>query len=318
VTDPRLLDAITDYVAACRAKGLSSTTLDGYGGILSLLYTHLSNMPLTSIRPADLREYLARIQRQATRFQDHPQRPEKPGGLSSETIRTRTMVIRMFFAWSWREYRLDPATNPMLNVDSPRYRKPEERVKAISDADARALLSACGADPIGRRDYALLCFLIDTGCRAHGALDLTVDRLYLDQQQAIVVEKGQRRRAVFYSAACASALRAWLSVAPPNAQRVFCSMGRFYAGDPLGLQGLHGLLHKLAKRAGVTGRVNPHSFRHHFAVQWLANGGDVLSLQRILGHSSPMITAIYTAFTPEQLADFHKRLSPLTKLNEDK
>jgi site-specific recombinase XerD len=67
--------------------------------------------------------------------------------------------------------------------------------------------------------------------------------------------------------------------------------------------------------AGIQGkRVSPHTLRHAFAINWLKNGGDTLSLQRLLGHSTPAMTTRYVNFATADLAELHRTVSPLDRL----
>jgi integrase/recombinase XerD len=70
-----------------------------------------------------------------------------------------------------------------------------------------------------------------------------------------------------------------------------------------------------AKRAGIEGvRVSPHSLRFTFVRKWLQSGGDSLILQRLLGHSTPAMTAYYARLFATDLKDAHKRHSPMDTL----
>jgi integrase len=74
----------------------------------------------------------------------------------------------------------------------------------------------------------------------------------------------------------------------------------------------------LGYAAGIRGkRVSPHTLRHTFAVNWLKNGGDTLSLQRLLGHSTPAMTTRYVNFATADLAELHRTVSPLDRLQAD-
>src|SRR5262249_11939963 len=150
-----------------------------------------------------------------------------------------------------------------------------------------------------------------------GLVGLRRDDLHLERCQATLTEKGARSRIVYFPTETAEAIRRWLQVAPP-ADTVFCAMGPFREGEPLQTTGLNSILRKLKARAGVTGPVNPHAFRHRFAIKWLMAGGDVFSLSRILGHSSLQVTRIYTeSITREQLADIYSSISRQMHLGEE-
>jgi integrase/recombinase XerD len=74
---------------------------------------------------------------------------------------------------------------------------------------------------------------------------------------------------------------------------------------------------RLKKKAGVAGRVNPHSFRHAFAREYLKNGGDVSILPTLMGHSDVNTTRdFYAVFKTDELADLHLKYSPIDHLDD--
>jgi site-specific recombinase XerD len=88
--------------------------------------------------------------------------------------------------------------------------------------------------------------------------------------------------------------------------------GQFTAGA------VRQMLRRQAKRAGVTGRVNPHSFRHMFACEYLLSGGDLATLADLLGHSSVEVTkTFYAIFTFSGLQHVHSRHSPIARMRRE-
>jgi site-specific recombinase XerD len=78
--------------------------------------------------------------------------------------------------------------------------------------------------------------------------------------------------------------------------------------------GIYMMLKTLKKKTGVTGRVNPHSFRHGFAREYISRGGDISTLAKLLGHADMSITARYYAvFDEDELQGFHDRFTPMER-----
>jgi len=90
------------------------------------------------------------------------------------------------------------------------------------------------------------------------------------------------------------------------------------SGDRLTARGLYQLVHRLASRTELQTRCSPHVLRHTFARSFLMNGGDVFSLQRILGHSPSSIQATrrYVALLDDDLRAVHRLASPADRLGE--
>ena len=65
-------------------------------------------------------------------------------------------------------------------------------------------------------------------------------------------------------------------------------------------------------------RCSPHTLRHSFAVSYLRNGGDVFSLQKMLGHSSLDMTRKYAELSQTDVIDKHRMFSPADRLESAK
>ena len=105
----------------------------------------------------------------------------------------------------------------------------------------------------------------------------------------------------------------WLKVRSfPGSPYVFCSMAD---GRALNWYSLTWILRRLKRRAGVSGRVNPHAFRHAFAREYILNGGDLATVSEILGHSQiPGDKAVLRGLRDEELRAKHEQFSPVGRL----
>jgi integrase/recombinase XerD len=202
----------------------------------------------------------------------------------------------------------------------PRSIERDPKAYAVDDF-VRLLIATTGDTPIMVRDRAILLLLADTGCRVGGLTRLRLCDLDLKRCTVSLTEKGERQRVVPFSATTAEVLQKWLDVRPAAAEDwLFINLGRRMRELRLNEEAVGEMLRRLKQRAKVSGRVNPHSFRHGFAREWLRAGGDLATLARILGHSDPSITLrFYARFQEEELGEFHKRFSPVVRLyGEDK
>ncbi|MCC7449613.1 MAG: tyrosine-type recombinase/integrase [Anaerolineae bacterium] len=305
--------AAKDFLLACRANGLKPTSIQWYRHMITPFVAYTWGTPVDQVSASDVRRYIVNLRERPTRYTGARQRPEMTGGLSPQSLRDHVTAMKVFFNWCVREYRLDAWSNPMANVRAPR---PDRREpKAIDLDDMRRLIDATDDSPAGRRDRAMIAFLADTGCRAGGLLGLPLSSLHLERRYAIVFEKGDRARAVPFTPYTEQQMRLWLDVRPfVETEAVFCSLSGRTPGKALTLSGLHAALKRLKKVAGVTGRVNPHAFRHALARHYLLNGGKIEVLSEIMGHSSINVTQIYARFTDAEIFANHEKFSPISSL----
>jgi len=175
------------------------------------------------------------------------------------------------------------------------------------------MYDVAGVGDMGIRNRAILAFLLDTGCRAAGLCGLRLSDLSLDSNRGVVTEKGKKTRAVIFTFQTSELLRKWLEVSKSDTY-VFYDFDTF---APLKPNGLYQLTRRLAKKANVKGRFNPHSFRHLFSKHYVMNGGDVASLSKILGHRDVSTTVNhYVVFTDRELHEKHEQYSPAKMLVE--
>ena len=84
-------------------------------------------------------------------------------------------------------------------------------------------------------------------------------------------------------------------------------------GTPLTYNGLKLVIQRLAHKSGVE-RLHLHLFRHTFAVAWLTGGGDLITLQKMLGHTTVSTTQLYLHLASAHVKVQHERYSPVDRL----
>ena len=307
-----LSEAIERLVIATQADGLSPNTTDGYRRKLKPLLDFLGDVPVEEITTDDLRRYVACLRGRTTLYPCHPHHKERKGTLSLATINGHVRAFKRLFNFLEAEGVIESA--PSQKIKTPR--PPRHEPKSADLKDAEAMLGAISGDtPQDRRDRAIILFLIDTECRVGGLCRLKVSDIDLEKGEALVTEKGEKSRIVFFRPETAEALRAWLEVRPNDqGDWLFVSLEN-KAREALSVGAVEQVLRRRAQKAGVKGRVNPHAWRHAFARRYICKGGDLATLSDLMGHASLEITkASYAIFTKGELREKHQRYSPVTEL----
>jgi integrase/recombinase XerD len=178
----------------------------------------------------------------------------------------------------------------------------------LEKAEVDAMLAVPDrATPLGRRNYALLLFLYNTGARATEAAELPVGALALDAVPAVrILGKGRKLRHCPLWPHTAVVLRGLLASRPPGAAdaRVFVNTRQ----QPLTRFGVHALVERTVAVAATTTpslaakRVGPHTLRHTTAVHLLRAGVDINTIRAWLGHVSLETTNRYAEVDLEMKA----------------
>lgn len=279
--------ALDAFCAGKAAEGLSPRSIVWYRMIGERLVGRFgAARPVDTLTPPELRAWLVELR--AT--------------LSPMSVAGYVRGLRAFGNWLARD---GLATARALRGLS-RPRVPTRVIEPLSDADLRRLLSAAG-----QRDRAVLLLLLDTGLRVSEVVGIRLGDLRPDGGIK-VTGKGAAERIVPVGGAARRAVGTYLAARGPGAagERLFLNQ----ADQALTTSGVSQLLRRLRRRTGVGARCNPHSFRHTFAHNYLVNGGDALSLQRILGHSSLEMVRRYVRLTDIDLAGRHRAASPADRL----
>jgi site-specific recombinase XerD len=231
-------------------------------------------------------------------------------GCKPLTVKAYHRILDAFFRWCLEEERIDES--PMKRVPKPKVA--QEQVKPLTGEELTVLLDAPNRRTfVGLRDVAIMALMADTGLRVSEAVNIKLGDLDTRARAVTVTGKGDKPRTVFYGEAVAGHLRSYLRRRARRGSEDLLFVNSL--GEPILRWAIVERMRDYGYAAGIRGkRVSPHTLRHTFAVNWLKNGGDTLSLQRLLGHSSPAMTARYVNFCTADLAAMHRIVSPLDRL----
>ncbi|HVT24326.1 MAG TPA: tyrosine recombinase XerC [Rhizomicrobium sp.] len=281
----------------------SPNTLRAYGDDLSrflgFLHIHLggtiNERALARVAPADIRAFIT---------------DRRADGLGARGVQRALAAIRSFYRWLARENILD---NPAPRaVRTPRIKRGLPRPLSENDA-ARALEEAADHDVewLAARDVALLTLLYGAGLRISEGLSLKRGDAPLGRTLSIL-GKGRKERSVPILPAVSQAIADYAAKIPFTGAKdapLFVSR----RGKPMSPREAQALMQKLRGRLGLSEKATPHALRHSFATHLLANGGDLRSVQELLGHASLSTTQTYTLVETSKLMDVYRRAHPRGK-----
>ena len=272
------------------------------------LIAHGLSTDISDITAEQLRRFAVYL-RERPRFARHRFTPPQPGHLSGHTVSAYMRALQSF--WSWLEREGLVQENPFRKLKPPK--APQKIIPVFTEDQLRRLFASVDlTSPNGYRDYAIMLLLLDTGIRCSELAGLKVEDVDLDSRLIKVWGKGNKQRLVPIGAKVQKALWKYIhrhrpDPALPRYHHLFLTRD----GRPLTKDRVEAIVECYGKRAGITGvRVSPHTFRHTMAVTYLRNGGDIFSLQQILGHSSLEVLRNYVNLALSDIQGVHRRSSP--------
>jgi integrase/recombinase XerC len=284
-------------------RHLSPKTLEAYQRdvlqFLAFLAGHLGGAPslkeLAALSPADVRAFMA---------------ARRAHNIGSRSLMRSLAGLRAFGRFLERNGK--GKVGALTAVRAPKIGKTLPRPLAVADARGMAdpdLAAGDGREPwIHARDAAVLALLYGCGLRISEALGLT--RADFDGRDALTVTgKGRKQRMVPLLPQVAKLVADYIALCPydlPEQGSLFVGA----KGGPLSPRIVQLAMARLRGALGLPETATPHALRHSFATHLLARGGDLRSIQELLGHASLSTTQIYTAVDADRLIEAYRSAHP--------
>lgn len=314
--DDLLLEKLLEqFQVANQAEGKSPRTVQWYqervGMFLRFLRLRDHSLTLGDVGLNEGRAFVVSLQNQTMKYANNPLTRTREEKLSPHYIRSTVQALRAFFNWLKeegysREHKLQTMAVPKV---------PKRLVEILTKEEMQQVLDSF--DPstdVGARGQAIFAVVFDRGLRASELLGLNYDDVNLGDGWVKVFGKGAKERIVGITPGAMKALLHYREHFRP--QPVRPSVENFFLtvdGERLTYNALKCIAERAAKRSGVA-RLQMHLCRHTFATWYLVDGGDSLSLQRILGHSTLTMTSYYIHLAQSHQAMVRRTTSPLDSL----
>lgn len=217
-------------------------------------------------------------------------------------------TIKSFFRYLEKQGK--SKNSAIFHIRAPKIKKSLPRAVSVEQAeDAMSAVGMMHKEPwVNARDAALLILIYGCGLRISEALSLTYSDIPRDGK-LIVTGKGNKQRRLPVLPIVSAAIQDYVRECP---YQFSADTPLFYGlrGEPLDPGVFQRQLRSLRNQLGLPEATTPHAFRHSFATHLLSAGGDLRSIQELLGHSSLSTTQRYTKVDKERLLSAYKNAHP--------
>ena len=215
-------------------------------------------------------------------------------------------AIRSFFAWAEQNglVRTNPAASLVL------HRLPRNSPRFLTEAEKRRLLKELRgmSSPAAVRDRVIIELFLGTGIRLQELVDLDIEDVELDAKHLRVCTKGSIPEVKFLKSNLRSLLRSYLTKRRRLGDGECGALFLSNRGQRLCERQVARRLTYWLAAAGIDKKLSPHGLRHTFATHLYSQTGNILIVQRALGHQDVSTTQVYTHLVDGELEDALERL----------
>lgn len=284
----------------CISMNLQTSTLNSYENRLNIFNDYLNNAGyknITDITADTIREFLA----------------QKANCVSKSTLWAYYITLNIFFKFLYRNNLI--SNNIIENVSKPRKKKHTLRV--FNNTEIKLILNYFDKSTfIGFRNYAIMCTLFSTGIRISELCNLNCVDIMFELDMINIIGKGDKQRHIPITATLKKIMLKYFKMRNEYITEKSLNQSRFYfitrTGNKINRDNIEWLFIKIKNSYNIQGdRFSAHTFRHTFAKTYLLNGGDIFSLQKILGHEKIETTRQYIDLNETEIKIQNEKYNPL-------
>jgi integrase/recombinase XerD len=284
-----LSEAVEEYLVA-RSTNLSQHTIRDYSLTFSRMLAYFPGNPsIVSLSHREAQKFLATI----------------PG--SKKNKLNAFTALGSLWTWCLGEEYVEKHIIRRLEKPNPDQKVIEPFTKAEFERLCKAA-SSTGKKRLRIRNTAVVLLLLDTGIRASELCDLKLEDMKGSTFK--VFGKGSKERTLPASQDTMQAIQTYLGSRKNVRKSDHLFLSNKETGTPFTRHSLSNTVLRLGERGNVY-NANPHKFRHTFAINYLMNGGDIYTLQDILGHTTLKMVKRYLKIAEQDLVRVHAKASPV-------
>jgi site-specific recombinase XerD len=281
-----------EFLLTMRASRYSSQTVDKYEAILNLFVHFLDggHCTLNQISEATILKYFAELT------------------CGKKTALNYHTTLSAFWRWCVKNgYAKENIVRKAVQIRPP---SPSEILPFNRD-EVASMLNAAGDGNTPKRDMAMLLLLLDTGIRAGELCSLVLsDMFWVTRRILIRHGKGDKERVIKFSEPTYDAMIAYLDSRGIVERKGTIPLFSTKYKKPFNIGRVRKIIDKVSRDSGVVD-AHAHRFRHTFAVEFLRNGGNIYTLQKLLGHTTLEMCKRYLALSQIDLDRDIDKASPV-------
>ena len=295
----KLNEAAEEFILEQRIRGNSLATIEYYTFVLKYFIEYAGNIETSDITIALCKNYCLSLME---------------CDVKSITVQSYIRGLRAFLKWLYDNEFIDQ--DICVKFKLPKATKKVIEVLSVEEIK-RTFEAISGNSWLAMRNRLIIALMLDSGLRRHEVISLKLTSVNLSDRYIVVERgKGDKQRVVQFGSRTAELMEEYLAATS------FCKKR-----DPLIIKEsidkksyeavtnvtIKQLFRKLKARSGVA-KLRPHILRHTFATYYLENGGNIYTLQAILGHTSLEMVKRYLHLANNRIRRDFPKYSPLDNL----
>lgn len=275
-------------------RGNSTETLKYYCYCVNPLIKQLGgDSPVEGLNLKQLKLYTVKLQ---------------SSGITSNSVKSYVKGLKAFLSWLYSEQYINENLGHELKLPKAK----RKVIDVLTDGEIKRLFSCFDTKTfLGIRNYCMCALMVDSGLRKSELIRLKTTDLHIAEGYILVNGKGNKQRIVPIGLNTQKYLIRYLAyrTSLSRVEQLFITQ----QNTPITACVIERLFKKLKKDC-LTPRLHPHLLRHTFATRYLENGGNMYTLQQILGHSSLEMVKKYVHLTSQKNVVYFSSFSPLDNI----